>query len=303
MGLRQQSGVVPRAVVTVLVMAALALGGCGDSTVSKSAGDPAGDPAGGFQPGDVTPVVLQLEDGPVELAPWTYCLGNGCADGAPPAEPHDVGDPAEVAFTFDRDGWEFDATFRERGRDCARMISVPVETTREREFLVRPAGLAGDWDVDVWGRGDGGDVITTFRWHTPVDGRMPEPASGSVAVLADHDGELDSYGVELFLSNLAAQPGDASALITVTGADGRTATIEPRRRGGCYSEGDVAFGASRSKGLAATEIGAGPFTYVVEVALDGQVFVGTGEWPTDEHPDIAPHVPLVWEPALPSYAG
>jgi hypothetical protein len=251
----------------------------------------------------VTPVVLRLADGAVELAPWTYCLGNGCADGAPPEKPHDVGDPAEVAFTFDRDAWEFTATFREHGRKCARMISVPVEQTGEREFLIRPAGLAGDWDVDVSGRGDGGDVITTFRWHTPVDGRMPEAASGSAAVLADHDGELDSYGVELFLSNLAAQPRRASAVITVTSADGRAATIVPHRRGACYSEGEVGFAASRSKGLAATGLGAGPFTYTVEVTLDGRTYVGTGTWPADESSEMAPHVPLAWEPALPSYVG
>jgi len=285
-----------RPLVVVLTLAVtLGLGGCG--AVESVVGP------GGFEPGDVTPVALQLDDGPVELDPWTYCLGNGCADGAPPEQPHDVGHPAEVPFTFARDGWDFTASFREHGRDCPRMITVPVEKTGAREFLIQPAGLAGDWDVDVSGRGDGGDVITTFRWHTPVDGRMPEPASGSVAVLADHDGELDSYGVELFLSNLAAQPRRAGAVITVTGADGRTATVEPRRRGGCYSEGDVAFYASRSKGLAATEIGGGPFTYTVEVTLDGRTYLGTGRWPEGEAPDFAPHVPLTWEPALPSYVG
>jgi len=310
MDLRANTGGMPRTVLTALVVAALALGGCGgitSDTATRTAGDPAtaptSDPTGGFEPGDVTPVVLQLEDGPVELAPWTFCLGNGCADGAPPEEPYDVGDLAELPFTFDRGGWEFTATFRERGPDCARRTSVPVEQTGDREFLIKPAGLSGDWDVDVSGRGDGGDVITTFRWHTPVDGRMPDQASGSVAVLADHDGELDSYGVELFLSNFATQPRKATAVVTVVSADGRTATIEPHRRGGCYSEGDVAFYASRSKGVAATEIGPGPFRYTVEVTFDGQTFVGMGEWPGGEAEDFAPHVPLTWSPALPSYVG
>ena len=114
----------------------------------------------GFEPGDVTPVVLQLEEGPVELAPWTYCLGNGCADGAPPAGLHHVGSPGEVTFTFARDDWTFDATFKEHDDPCARMITVPVEKTGDQEFLIRPAGPAGDWDVDVFGRGNG-DVITT----------------------------------------------------------------------------------------------------------------------------------------------
>ena len=55
--------------------------------------------------------------------------------------------------------------------------------------------------MDVFARGNG-DVITTFRWTTPVSGAMPAEAGGSAAVLADHDGELDSYGVELSVTNL-----------------------------------------------------------------------------------------------------
>jgi hypothetical protein len=293
--------VIRRSTVLAAVMfVAGSLSACGqESSVSGGAPQP-GD--GGFQPGDVTPIVLQLGTGPVELAPWTYCLGNGCADGAPPENPHDVGDPREVAFTFARDGWDFTATFREHGKRCFRQITLPVEKTAPQAFLVRPAGLAGDWDVDVFGRGDG-DVITTFRWHTPVDGAMPDPASGSVAVLADHDGELDSYGVELSLTNLAEQPRSVTASVTVTSAEGRTATIEPRRDGGCYSEGEVFLHASRTKGLAATRIGEGPFTYTVQLTLDGRTYVGTARWPADEVPDLAPHVPLTWEPALPSYEG
>jgi hypothetical protein len=81
--------------------------------------------------------------------------------------------------------------------------------------------------VDVFGRGNG-DVITTFRWTTPVTGAMPAKASGSAAVLADHDGELDSYGVELSVTNLDVRPARAAAVITVTGASGETTAITPR---------------------------------------------------------------------------
>lgn len=284
-----------RRLALLLSTGALLVGGCG-SDQSAVGGET------GFQPGDVTPVVLQVADGPVELAPWTYCLGNGCADGRPPKDLAAVGSPAEVPFTFARDGWTFDATFREHDSDCPRMITVAVEKTGPREFVIRPAGLAGDWDVDVFGRGDGGDVITTFRWRTPVDGEMPPPASGSAAVLADHEGELDSYGVELGVDNLASRPGRATAAITVSGSDGQT-TIEPRWVSGCYSQGDLWFKAARSRGLAATEIGEGPFTYTVTLTLDGTTYTGIGEWPTEESPGTAPHVPLTWTPALPSYVG
>jgi hypothetical protein len=58
-----------------------------------------------------------------------------------------------------------------------------------------------------------------------------------------------------------------------------------------------------ARALAATRFGAGPFTYTVEVTLDGRQYVGTAKWPTDEEPDIAPRVPLTWDPPLPSYVG
>ena len=63
------------------------------------------------------------------------------------------------------------------------------------------------------------------------------------------------------------------------------------------------FTAPRSAGLAATRIGAGPFTYSVDLTLDGTTYRGAGTWPTDETPDAAPAVPLTWTPELPSYDG
>ena len=67
-------------------------------------------------------------------------------------------------------------------------------------------------------------MITTFRWTTSRDGALPGPATGSAAVLADHDGELDSYGVEVFVQDLADQPRQAAATVTVTqcAGDGRS---------------------------------------------------------------------------------
>ncbi len=99
------------------------------------------------------------------------------------------------------------------------------------------------------------------------------------------------------------RPREASAAIVVTSADGRKATINPRRDEGCYSAGDVAWRAPRSRGLAAARIGEGPFGYTVQVTLDGRLYVGNGTWPDGEAEDFGPHVPLTWEPPLPSYTG
>lgn len=257
----------------------------------------------GFEPGDVTPVVLHLPDGDVELEPWTYCLGNGCADGFPPEQPVEVGSPERVEFGFDRPGWDFTATFREPVDRCSRHITAAVEETGPGEYAVDPLGPAGTWHVDVSGRGPDGDVVTTFAWTTPSDGGTPTEATGSVAVLADHDGEPDSYGVELFLSDLRTHPRRAEADITVTSAEGREVTIEPRRQRPCHVEGSVSFYAPDRVGRRATSIGEGPFTYTVRLTLDGNEYVGTGTWPDGTNPEITPHVPLTWSPALPAYRG
>ena len=131
----------------------------------------------------------------LSLDPWTYCYGNGCADGAPPESPDSIGSPDSVEVSYPLSGWRFEATFVETDATCPRRITVP-DLGGESPFTLLPAGPAGTWNVDLFGRGDGGDVATTFQWTTPVDGSLPEP-SGSAAVLASNDGEIDSYGVEL----------------------------------------------------------------------------------------------------------
>jgi len=278
----------------LLVVVALVLAGCGDGTNAVGAGPDLAEPP---------PVTLHLSADDVVLDPWSWCWESGCVDGWHGGDLESVGSPSEVPFSFPEADWEFTATFNEHGvKRCPRRISVPVAAADDGTWLLRPAGPAGVWDVDLFGRGPGGDVITTFTWTTPADGGAPAP-SGSAAVLADHDGELDSYGVEIGVDNLAGQPREASASVTVTGADGRSVTIDTRPQRECSSEGSLWFTAGDEAGRAATEIGAGPFEYVVELTLDGTTYAGRGTWPDDETDDIAPHVPLTWTPALPAYTG
>lgn len=89
----------------------------------------------------------------------------------------------------------------------------------------------------------------------------------------------------------------------VTGADGRAVTLKPRWDKDCFDQGSLTFTAPHEEGLRATELGAGPFTYDVELTLDGTTYHGVGTWPDGETEDIAPHVPLTWTPALPVYRG
>jgi hypothetical protein len=127
-------------------------------------------------------------------------------------------------------------------------------------------------------------------------------------VLADHDGKLDSYGVELGIDDLAARRDDASARITVTAANGRSTTVpvalndgDGEAGAGCYDAGSLSFRAPDEAGRAAAALGPAPFDYRVDLTLDGRKYVGTAVWPRDEDPDQAPGVPLTWSPELPAY--
>lgn len=75
---------------------------------------------------------------------------------------------------------------------------MPVRKTGDYTFLVPAAGPGGSYDVDVFGRGPQGDVITTFAWTTTEAGMIPAPEA-AVAFLTDLDDDVVSYGMELTL--------------------------------------------------------------------------------------------------------
>lgn len=246
------------------------------------------------------PVTLRYFDRSVDLSAWTYCYGNVCADGAPPAEPPNVGSPAQVVVGFPLPGWSFTASFTPAGDECGRVQEVPLDATGEGEFVLRPAGHAGPYDVTLFGRG-GGDLFVTFRWTTPRDGPLPVPEA-RLAVLANHDGRVDSYGVELEVANLARTPKKSSATITVRDATGNGVTFQATRdqHEWCVPDGTVYWDGPDDEGLAAAALGQGPFVYEVQLLLDGVRYRATAAWPADEIVGNEPSVALQFSPNLPA---
>jgi hypothetical protein len=246
------------------------------------------------------PVTVHFLDQSVPLRAWTYCYRTLCADGSPPAAPADVGSPEQVLVEFPLPDWSFTSSFQPAGKPCGRIQDAPLDSAADGHFLVRPVGYAGTYDVTLFGRGPGGDLFTTFRWTTPFDGPLPEPTA-RLAVLADHDGGVDSYGVELELANLARTPEQASARVTVRAANGEEVTFDATRSTErCWPEGTVYWDGPDAKGLEAAGLGEGPFTYRVEVVLDGARHVAEAEWPADEIRGNEPSVALEFSPRLPA---
>jgi hypothetical protein len=216
-----------------------------------------------------------------------------------------------VDFWFGVEDWDFQATFTELGEDCPRQYSVPAVRTGDQMFRVDPAGLAGRYRVDLFGRGERGDVIVSFLWTTPTDGPIDQPTAG-MALIAAGDDEPTSYGLGLGVGNLAFQPRQASAEVTVTAANGRSMVLDTQRDdlpaadahvkdGTCDAEGSVSFDGDDDQALQAAQLGPPPFTYRVRLTLDGKRYVGTAVWPRDEIADSAPNTVLSFDPPLPAY--
>ncbi|NNF65107.1 MAG: hypothetical protein HKN07_12740 [Acidimicrobiia bacterium] len=255
------------------------------------------EPNPSFEP---APAVL-VSNGDVELAldPWTACWTVSCYDGAPPDEPRDIGVGDELIIEFPAEGWTFQATARTGPGDCGRRQTedlAPIDSTRHR---LTPIGPAGQHIIEVFGHGPGGDVIVTFVWTTTTDGPPPVPMA-TTSILADHDGLVDSYGVEVSLWNLAHTPDEVSAEATVIAADGSSHSFRLTDRSDACSVGSLYLTAAIDEGLTAAQLGGGKFTYEIEVTMDGLNFTGTGIWPTDEDPECAPCVPLTFDPPLES---
>ncbi|MFN2418645.1 MAG: hypothetical protein ABR593_06925 [Candidatus Limnocylindria bacterium] len=251
------------------------------------------------QPPDAPPpVTVRAGDETFALEAWTYCFANGCADGSPPVNPPDLGAAPRIEVEFALRGWDFEAQFVPVGEVCPRRQTVELEQTGDHTYVLEPAGHADTYDVTLFGRGDG-DLFVTFRWTTQNDGPMPIPR-GRLAVLADHDGAVDSYGVELELADLAATPESAAAEVTVTAANGESVTFELVPAQGCIAEGTLYWDGPDQAGLDAAGLGPPPFTYDVVVTLDGVGYSARAAWPDDEIEGNEPSVLLDFTPALPS---
>lgn len=244
-------------------------------------------------------VIVRAGTMELSLEPWSACWGNGCYDGAPPEDLSDVGSPDEILVEFPAPDWEFIATIQPVGNECGRRQSEPLEPVNDTVHRLVPIGLASDYTVTLFGRGPGGSVFVSFRWSTPTDGVLPVPAA-TASILADHDGQLDSYGVELPIWNLAETPDAVTGQVTVTSADGGSHTFPLTRQDFDCSEGSIYLTAPIEEGLTAAAAGSPPFTYEVTLELDGRTYTGTGVWPDDVDPECDPCVPLTFTPPLPA---
>jgi hypothetical protein len=243
------------------------------------------------------------------LNPHTYCYANGCVDGVVTSPP-DIGSPAEIQVYVPVEEFELSVHVRELttpprpgepsvDATCGgRSFEMPVEDLGDGWYSVRASGPAAHYDIELFAQG-GGDMIGRLRWRTPAAGPMPDP-SARLALIADNDGEPDSYGLELAVEDLAETPTDASAEIEVTAANGRSMTFAAEQSADrCRSAGDLYFDRPDDLAKQAAGLGDFPFTTTVTLTLDGRTYVATAVYPDDEIEGNEPSVALQFSPELP----
>lgn len=271
------------------------------------------------RPGDERepPPIRVTGDGTaMELPIWTTCwiapiASDGtqesfCADGyrAPTEELQRVRGTGPLYVEFLVAGWEFSATTVLVGEeDCGRSQTEPLARIAPTVHELVPQGFAGTYIVDVSGRGPSGDVISSFVWETTIDGVLPVPKA-NMGLLWYDDGKVTTYAADMSISGLATTPDSASAIVTVTAANGTSTDVpyEQDRPEGCRGVGHLTLDVAIEDALRAAALGEAPFTYDVELTMDGSVYMATASWPADEFVDHAGYVPLRFEPALPALA-
>lgn len=256
-------------------------------------------------------VVLRTPERDVRLTTWLGCWngpsGNlDCVeeDAGPVAELPDVGSPEVVEFWFGVKGWTFTASFTQLGNNCPRSEDTKTVSTGDHWFRLKPAGLAGDYQVDLIGYGPhsefkGVPTTMSFVWHTPVDGPVDQPkARVSVS--------------DLDVSDIGFQPASATAQVRITDVNGETTTRRLPRNGGisdCESGQGGLYFQGDFDDPAIPELGPSPYSYRVRLTLDGETYVGTATSNDVAFGDARGVGPgtsadvVVWSPPLPAYTG
>jgi hypothetical protein len=292
--------------VAAVVLSLVLLAGCGSRPMGEppvSAPSPTQviEHSNGYSDGPQSPgsFVVRFGDTELHLDPTTYCYNNGCVDGMDP-DPPEIGAHDEIlVFVPVREFTELSASQRSGDDYCtARQLAAETTDLGEGWWRVTPQGPAGDYIVSLFAGGNGsGDMIADLRWTTP-DAPLP-PATASLALIVDHDGVPDSYGLELAINGLTDSPAEYAASIVVTADNGEAMTIEATAPTDCFGEGALYFDGPDNEATDAASLGDFPFEYEVTLALDGDDYVATATYPDDLIEDDGVAVALEFEPALP----
>ena len=306
-GMRSRSSVVVVMVLVVLVTACTSsTGGAGSATpaTNRSTGAEIADAPAIEMHGDVPTVAVRSPVRTLQLVPFTYCLAGRCVDGFPTHQ-GSVGRSESVAIrstanttihvTMSAGTPPPDQPFA--GAPCGRTFSTTLRADNDGRATLMPLGPAGSYRVGLFvNPAAGGDLAVSFDWITTRPGPTNVPRS-EVSILANHDGSVDSYGVEF----------GAPTWRPRRRRDGQRPYHCGRRRGDddgltrrtdqC-TEGTVAFTRRTQPGCRPHDQDQSRSPTTSRSVLDGVRHTARAVWPRDVDPDCSPCVPLRYSPPL-----
>lgn len=308
------------------LLPALVLVGCGQGTSPEEPAPAGQQPATAQQPDlgaeGEGPAADDLERPPpirvkgagdwIEIAPWSWCYRNGCADGMPPDPLPDLGTYDGPILVDLPAGWQLSPTWRTPHEPCGTQLSTGWLTAGDGPVTVPRAGGAGTWQLDLFARpAEGGDVTASVQVTTSTDAPVPAPELHLTSFF-DHDGEIVQYGpVELAVRYLAhdLSVADLSGELEVVASDGQRSTIDlqlvPPDGEGCDTVGSAVLTESGeprrvSEVRVGDRLGPPPYDLTVVLDLAGTTHRTTApaRWP-DDVDDENSAILLQVEPPLP----
>lgn len=246
-------------------------------------------PASGGHP---PPIVARPFDTTQQQEAWqgSYCWGNTCSDSiAPPWDALPLlgaTDTVEVGFAAPGD-WT--VTLGTDGRPCAT-YPVLLLQTGPNTYDFAPTGPADEYRLDVFIYPEsGGDTSGAFRWTTPgPDGPT------AWAHLHQNTEFSGGMGVVQVVLDGAAVDGNVTGTVTVSGADASETFRLTAYDQGCRGDHYVTLAPPDPVDQRVDGLGAGPYTYDVDLVVDGMRHQATAV-----SPDDAEDTTLVFDPPLP----
>jgi len=291
--------------ISALFVAAGALTACSGSRSADPAPEEVPTPETTVTFGDAEAgpgaFIIRYADTELRLAPTSWRLGDESSESTQDTPPSIDG--ADELYVFSPvAGWfiYFDQYTGRSPRVCDGIAVVPeVEDLGGGWSVIRPGGPDGAYSLSIYaasgpGGGPNGDMTGLITWNVSNGTPLPPP-SATISVLRDDDGTLDAWDVTVSVANLDPPTGNVSALVTVTSAEGRSTIFRPEPTGGCsYGYLTLASGLDDIEALEVLSLGSTPYTYTVQLVIEGTTYVGTAQY--TEGPN---DVPLEFTTPLP----
>lgn len=234
--------------------------------------------------------VVRTQEREWQLAPSEWQVMDDF--GTDVASPPDIGSPDRVYVFVPIGEWSFGPATMYTGNAMHSCSGITVDADYEELgngwYEITPHGPAGAYTLE-FAAGSGptsglsprtGGMTGSVLWTTTpaqADAPLGQPEV-SMSLLTDESGTLEASDLQLEIANVYP-PVDVELTVTVTAANGEALTFQPESTGVCIGS-SINFVVSYPETQRVLQLGDAPFTYDVELSMNGETHRGSAEWST-----------------------